>query len=67
MNFLVTKEEMKRFKIMNLVKEKKLNLINASKILNLSYRHTIRLSAKFKAKGLEGLIKKYNNKNKTEK
>jgi len=67
MNFLVTEEEMKRFRIMNLVKEKKLNLINASEILKLSYRHTIRLYGKFKTKGLEGLIKKYNNKNKNRK
>lgn len=65
--FLVTEEDMKRYDIFKKVKDKQLKLVQASKILNLSYRHTLRLFEKFKLFGLHGLIKKYNNKFKNRK
>jgi transposase len=67
MRFLVTEEDMQRFRIMNMVKSKKLKLYKAAKVLNISYRHAVRLHHQFKKSGLEGLVKKYNNKNKNRK
>lgn len=64
MKYLVTEEDMKRYDIFKQVSKKELKLIEASILLGISYRHTKRLFKKFTYSGLDGLIKKYNNKNK---
>lgn len=64
MKFIVTEEDMKRYEIFKQVDKKELKLIEASMLIGLSYRHTKRLFKKFLNLGFEGLIKKYNNKNK---
>ncbi len=57
----VTEEDMKRNNIFNQVKNKEIKLKEASIILGICYRQTLRLFKKFKEFGLEGIIKKYNN------
>jgi len=61
MQFIVTEETMKRYDIFNNVLNKEIKLIDASEILGLSYRHTLRLFDKFKVNGFESLIKHYHN------
>lgn len=61
MRFIVTEETMKRYDILNDVMNKKIKLMQASELLGISYRHTLRLFDKFKINGLEGLIKHYHN------
>lgn len=61
MKFIITEEDMKRDNIFQQVKNKQIRLQDASLLLGLSYRHTLRLYNKFKVTGLEGIIKRYNN------
>ncbi|MBU0929791.1 MAG: ISNCY family transposase [Nanoarchaeota archaeon] len=58
---------MKRFEILKQVADKQITLKAASFLLEVSYRHSIRLLKKLKEEGLNGLIKKYNNKHKNKK
>jgi len=59
--FKVTEEDMKRDNLLNQVKNKEIRLKEASVILGICYRQTLRLFKKFKESGLKGIIKKYNN------
>ena len=65
--FKVTEEDMKRNNIFYQVKNKEIKLKEASLLLSLSYRHTLRLYQEFKKFGLQGIIKKYNNSGKNQK
>lgn len=57
--YVITEEDMNRFNLFNNVKEKKLKLVQAAFVLNISYRHTKRLFKAFQEKGMPGLVKKY--------
>jgi len=55
---LVTMRDIQRYKVLTEVIEKKLTARNASELLSLSYRHTLRLKDKVKTEGFEGLLRK---------
>jgi len=55
---VVTMEDIKRYKVITEVIEKRLTLRDASELLFLSYRHAIRLKQKVKDSGLEGILRK---------
>src|SRR4030066_313597 len=55
---VVTMEDIKRYKVITEVIEKRLTLKDASELLFLSYRHAIRLKHKIKDSGLEGILRK---------
>jgi transposase len=57
--FIVTEEDMQRYRLFHEVKEKKLKLIQSAMILKISYRQAKRLFRAFKKNGFDGLIKKY--------
>jgi len=59
--FKVTEEDMKRHDILHQVKNKQLTFKQASMILNVGYRQTLRLFRQFDNSGLHGIVKKYNN------
>lgn len=59
--FKVTEEDMKRCDVLYQVKNKKLTLKEASMLLSVGYRQTLRLFQKFDKSGLSGIVKKYNN------
>lgn len=65
--YIITENDMKRDQIFNQVSTQKFKLKEASMLLNLSYRHTIRLYKKHKISGLPGIIPKYNNEKKNQK
>ena len=54
----VTMEDIQRFKILMEVIDRKLRITDASAVLSLSYRHTLRLKDKVRDEGLEGLLRK---------
>jgi hypothetical protein len=54
----VTVEDIQRFKILMEVIDRKLRITDASAVLSLSYRHTLRLKDKVRDEGLEGLLRK---------
>ena len=57
MNKIVaTMDDIKRYKVITEVIEKRLTLRDASELLFLSYRHAIRLKQKVKDNGLEGIL-----------
>ena len=53
---VVTMDDIKRYKVITEVIEKRLTLRDASELLFLSYRHAIRLKQKVKDNGLEGIL-----------
>src|SRR3990167_2280778 len=55
---VVTMDDIKRYKVITEVIEKRLTLKDASELLFLSYRHAIRLKKKGKDGGLEGILRK---------
>lgn len=55
---VVTMSDIQRYKVLTEVIEKKLTAGEASGLLSLSYRHTLRLKHKVKDEGLEGLLRK---------
>lgn len=55
---LVTMSDIERYKVLTEVLEKRLTAQDASLVLSLSYRHTLRLKEKVKIEGLEGLLRK---------
>src|SRR4030067_2882863 len=55
---VVTMDDIKRYKVITEVIEKRLTLRDASELLFLSYRHAIRLKQKVKDSGLEGILRK---------
>ncbi|OGW73458.1 MAG: hypothetical protein A3J72_09215 [Nitrospirae bacterium RIFCSPHIGHO2_02_FULL_40_19] len=55
---VVTMDDIKRYKVITEVIEKRLTLKDASELLFLSYRHAIRLKQKVKDSGLEGILRK---------
>ena len=59
--FVITEDDLKRYNLFKRVQMKELKLKEACNLLGVSYRHSIRLYKNFKQKGLDGLIKKYNN------
>jgi transposase len=52
---IFTEESMKRLKALEEVLKGEISLIDASKILKLSYRHTLRLKKRYKQEGLDAL------------
>ncbi|MEW6213977.1 MAG: ISNCY family transposase, partial [Nitrospirota bacterium] len=55
---VVTMRDIQKYKVLTEVIEKKLTAIEASELLSLSYRHTIRLKDKVKTEGFEGLLRR---------
>src|SRR3990172_2902887 len=55
---VVTMDDIKRYKVITEVIEKRLTLRDASELLFLSYRHAIRIKQKVKDSGLEGILRK---------
>jgi len=55
---LITEVELKRHKVLTDVLEGIIDLRTASELLGLSYRHTIRLKERFKAEGIDGLLRR---------
>lgn len=56
--FFVTMSDIQRYKVLTEVIEKRLTVKDASKLLSLSMRHTLRLKKKVRAEGLEGLLRR---------
>ena len=54
----ITEVELKRYKVLTDVLEGIIDLRTASELLGLSYRHTLRLRDRFKAEGINGLLRK---------
>jgi len=54
----ITEGELNRYKVLTDVVKGSMNLRAASKALGLSYRHTLRLRDRFKAEGIEGLLRR---------
>jgi transposase len=57
-NKCVTEGELKRYWALMEVKEGRISLKEASEVLGLSYRHTLRLRDRFEAEGFEGLLRR---------
>lgn len=55
---VVTMVDIQRYKVLTEVLEKKLTALEASELLSLSYRHTLRLKDKIETEGFEGLLRK---------
>lgn len=55
---VVTMCDIQRYKVLIEVIEKKLTAVEASELLSLSYRHTLRLKDKVKTERFEGLLRK---------
>lgn len=56
--YSVTEEDMKRYYILEKVKDGSISLKMASELLGLSYRQTLRLKKRFLLFGIEGIIKR---------
>jgi transposase len=54
----ITEVELKRHKVLTDVLEGNIDLRTASELLGLSYRHTLRLRDRFKAEGIDGLLRR---------
>jgi hypothetical protein len=55
-HLLMSRKELARKTILELVKDKRITLVQASKRMHLGYRQTLRVYARFVAKGDEGLV-----------
>lgn len=53
----VTMKDIRRYQLLTEVIEGKLSMVEASMMLELSYRHSLRLKAKVKKQGLDGLLR----------
>lgn len=58
MKLVVTMRDIQKYNVLTDVIEKKLTAVEASELLSLSYRHTLRLKDKVKTEGFEGLLRK---------
>ena len=56
--YIMTKKDLKRYGIINEIVNKKYNIYQASKLLNLSPRQVLRLKKAFIEKGVDGIIHK---------
>ena len=57
--WIVTMKEIHRYKVLKEIIEKKLTAKEASSLLSLSYRHTLRLKHRIIKQGFEGILKLY--------
>ncbi len=56
--YSVTEEDMKRYYILEKVKDGSISLKMASELLGLSYRQALRLKKRFLLHGIEGIIRR---------
>ena len=52
---IFTEESMKRYKVLEELKARRIGVKEASELLGLSYRHVLRLKKRYEEEGIEGL------------